>query len=274
MKRILVATDFSENAMHAAQFAAKCFAAESVNYHLVYVSNCHNNPKKKPSPVPCKGTTCSANRIKLQQFQNKFSKHLNPKLHRCDSYFVDLPPVEALRKQIQEHDIDLIVIGCCGQKKAKQLGRFAQDVIIRVQSPFLIIPPNASLEPLKVMAFATNYNNNYHSSVLNTLTDFVAVNDLKLNVLQYSKSNQVLNEIQSANREFLSEFVEDSEAFYELKGAPLDAALADYQQNHPIGILSLLAKNRSFCEQLLFKATRTGKCSLFDRKLPVLLLHE
>lgn len=79
---------------------------------------------------------------------------------------------------------------------------------------------------------------------------------------------------QNANREFLSEFVEDPEAFFEINGGPLYAALDDFQKKHPIGVLGLLAKNRSFCEQLLFNATSNGHASVFENQLPVLLLHE
>lgn len=274
MRRILIATDFSDNALHAAQFVAGSFAQEPAHYHLVYVSSCNDKVGKKNSSAPCEGEICTANRLKLQEFQNTFNRFIDPKLHRSDTFFVDLPPAEALRKQVQEHNIDLIVIGCCGQQNLPKLGRFAQDVIIRVQCPFLIVPPEASLEPVKVMAFATNYNNNYHSSVLNTLTEFAEVNSLKLNVLHYSKRNLKLSTTQNANREFLSEFIDDPDAFIDIQGDPLYAALDEYQRAHPIGVLGLLAKNRSFCEQLLFNPTSNGHASVFENQLPILLLHE
>ncbi|WP_435579936.1 universal stress protein [Gilvibacter sp.] len=274
MRKILIATDFSESAAQAASFAANCFANEAVHYHLVYVSDCHVKPGRKQPKLPCKGEKCGANRIKLQQFHQNFQKLLNPKLHRSDVFFVDLPPVEALRKQVIEHQIELIVIGCCGPDKKPQLGRFAQDVIIRVQCPFLIVPPRAEIGTNNSLAFATNFNNNYQSSVMNTLTDFATTNDLKLKILHFSKNNPDLNAIQNANREFLNEFIEDPQAFTEIKGGALYAALDEYQQQHPIGILGLLAKNRSFCEQLLFKPTSNGHASVFENQLPVLLLHE
>lgn len=274
MRKILIATDFSKNAAHAAQYAARCFAGESVHYHLVYVSDCHSKPGRKPPKLPCKGEKCASNRIKLQQFNVNFQKHLDPKRHRADVYFLDLPPVEALRKMVLEHDIELIVIGCCSEEKQPQLGRFAQDVIIRVQCPFLIVPPKANLEPTATLAFATNYNNYYQSSVLNTLMGFAGTNALRLKVLHFSKNNPELNAIQLANREFLNEFIEDPEAFDEIHGGALYAALDEYQQKHPIGVLGLLAKNRSFCEQLLFNPISNGHASVFENQLPVLLLHE
>ncbi|MDC7997468.1 universal stress protein [Gilvibacter sediminis] len=274
MRKILIATDFSESVAKAAAFAANCFANEPVHYHLLYVSDCHSKPKTKQPKLPCKGKKCGAARIKLLQFHQNFQKSLNPKLHRSDVFFVDLPPVEALRKQVIEHQIDLIVIGCCGPDKKPQLGRFAQDVIIRVQCPFLIVPPNAQMGSNRSLAFATNFKNNYQSSVLNTLTDFTTTNDLKLKILHFSKSKPDLSAIQNANREFLNEFIEDPQAFAEIKGGALYAALDEYQQQNPIGILGLLAKNRSFCEQLLFKPTSNGHASVFENQLPVLLLHE
>ena len=274
MRQVLIATDFSESALHAARFAALWFAQEQVRYHLVYVSSCHSKPGKKVAKLPCKGEKCASNRIKLQQFQNSFQNFIDPKLHRSDVFFVDLPPAEALRKHVSDHQIDLIVIGCCSNSKEPRLGLFAQDVIIRVQCPFLIVPPAASLAPEKVMAFATNYNNDYHSSVLNTLTGFAKSNSLELNVLHYSKKGQDLSDTQNANRAFLLEFIEDPEAFYEIQGRPLYAALDEYQKDHPVGILGLLAKNRTFCEQLLFHPTSNGHASVFENQLPVLLLHE
>lgn len=274
MKRILIATDFSENALHAAHFAAQSFAHQPVHYHLVYVSNCQSKPERKSSKVPCQGEHCSSKREQLQAFHTKFNSFIDPTLHRSDTFFLDLPPVEALRKQVREHNIDLIVIGCCGEKKSQQLGSFAQDVIIRVQCPFLIVPPGASLEPVREMAFATNYNNDYHNSVINTLMEFAELNSAKLNVIHYSKNSLNLSNTQNANREFLSEFIEDPEAFFEVKGRPLYVALDDFQKEHPIGVLGLLAKNRSFCEQLLFNPTSNGHPSVFENKLPVLLLHE
>lgn len=276
MKHILLATDFSNAANKAVDYAINCFEGYPVTYHLVYVSECKSNLNNSNGiATPCYGTACGLKRKLLSSTAKNINARLDSKLQQCVAYHKNLPKVEALRKHAQEHQIDLIVIGSKGTTNNGKvvLGAFARDIITRVQCPFLIVPELAQMRTPKNMLFPTNYNNIYHNASLSTLADFQAIGPMNLDVLYFTRQKRQLDSTQIENKALLEDFLEgSSHESHAVQDTNLEKAIQEHIIENPADLLILMAKNRSFCERLLQRDSKVQRELI--NQMPVLLLHE
>ncbi len=276
MKRILIATDFSDSAQKAMDYALQCFSGHRVTYHLIYVSECKSASKTTNGiATPCSGTTCDLKRQMLQQAAKNLNSKLDLKLQQCIPFYKNQTKIEAFRKHVAEHQIDLIVIGSKGQTNNPKaaLGDFARDIITRVQCSFLIVPEAVKQVPPEHLLFPTNYTNTYHNVSLEILADFQATANTTLDVLYYAKHKRKLNETQIDNKELLEDFLEDSaHKSHKVHHENLELALSQYVVKSPADVLILMAKNRSFCENLLQRDSAPQRDLI--KQTPILLLHE
>jgi nucleotide-binding universal stress UspA family protein len=165
MKKILIATDFSANAAHAAKYGHAI--ASQVKADVVLC-----NTFIVPAEVPQAGTLVwpqmeydelvESSASELKQLKEELRQNLNDSSFRpgisCQSEIGGV--VDVLNEITSKTDVELIVMGTHGAGKFDTLliGNHSRQMINNTKWPLLLVPGSAKLKPIKKVAFATDLN--------------------------------------------------------------------------------------------------------------------
>jgi nucleotide-binding universal stress UspA family protein len=166
MERILISTDFSANATHAAQYGynlAKHLKANVVLCNAVLV----------PAQVPQAGvvvwpmdeydTLIKSSAGDLLQLKHDLKKsddeaHFKPSVSLINESGV---VADVINNAVEQMKIDMIVMGTHGSGGvgALLLGNHSRNMINATTRPLLLIPPEAKIDTIKKIAYATDFKN-------------------------------------------------------------------------------------------------------------------
>jgi nucleotide-binding universal stress UspA family protein len=214
----------------------------------------------------------------IDQLKNEIKKAktcLNSKKHKFYYIHEYVHFVEAIKKNIEEKKIDLLVMGTKGASNSNValLGSYTADVITRVKCPLLIIPAKAVYTAPKNIVFPTDFNIFYKQRVLNTLTEILRIKDALLNVLYVSKNVDDLTSLQKKNRSYLQDYLLDKpHSFYFISEKTVDQAITNFVETNEVHMIAMIAKNLNFFQRILFRPT-VEKLS-YHTSVPFLVLHE
>ena len=159
MKRILVPTDFSENALHAIEYAsetAKAVGAELVILHV------HIPPVSMQSAIHSVmaedvGRETKAAKARLKAIANTIQEEYKSLICIFDVAVGE--PVPEILDYAQEKAVDLIVMGTQGASKMANVlfGSNTASIIEKASCPVLCIPFNLSYKNPEKILFATNF---------------------------------------------------------------------------------------------------------------------
>lgn len=277
---ILIPTDFSENSHNAMKFAMDYFADIPVNFYILH--NSLKNPslkEEKPkgdgffkfpnNTLPVQNTAeMLQEEIKTCKLLAKNPNHLFYPLHE------NVLLVEAIRKHIEENEIDYILMGTKGASKANrnEIGSNTSEVITKVKCPVFVIPENAMFNKIKNIAFLTDYNCIYRNKVISTLAESLQLQHAALRVLHIRSQNAVLTASQTDNKGFLHYFFKEAKhSFHFLENKNIETGIQDFVETWEIDMIAIVAKNLNFIQRLLFKPIID---STYQSEIPFLVLHE
>jgi nucleotide-binding universal stress UspA family protein len=198
----------------------------------------------------------------------------NPKHHFYTlsnyDYFID-----AVRNQVGEKNIDLIVMGTKGASGLKKamIGSNTGDLITRVKCPVLIVPENAMFNELQEIAFSTDYHLFYPTKILNDISEFVKMHNSTLRILHIVKKEEDFTEFQQENKEFLANFFEDEKhSFHKITNKKIEDGVQCFVESRDIDMIIMIAKNLNLFQRILFRPT-VEEIS-YHTDIPFLVLHE
>ncbi len=278
MRRILVPTDFSENAWNAIKYGIELLQDKCSIYLL------HVNPIPVYSGAGSSVTSTSRMLADSMVLENKrcieklmvriralpsYSRHTFIPITHTD-YFVD-----CVKREVQEKNIDLIIMGTKGASGLKKvaMGTNTGAVITKVKCPLLAIPQNASYQKPKEVAFPTDFQTGYDIRVMDDLIQILTLTGASLRILHISKNGEELSEQQKQNKDFLHDyFREVDHSFHFLKGTRLEQAVQCFADSRDIDMVAMVAKNLNFVQRILFRPA-VEEIS-YHTSIPFLVLHE
>lgn len=279
---ILIPTDFSENSRNAIRYALDYFADVPVNFYILHVS-LHATIYKNEEPDGF--FKLSENIEDKQVLQNSFAM-LKEEIKTCkllatnaNHYFYPLYEnlllVEAIRKHVEEKEIDYILMGTKGASKTNrnEIGSNTSEIITKVKCPILVIPENARFNKMKNIAFLTDYNCIYRSKVISKLSETLNLQQAALRVLNIRSQNTVLTASQTDNKGFLHYFFKDAKhSFHFLENKNIETGIQAFVETWEIDMIAIFAKNLNLIQRLLFK--RILEPNTYQSEVPFLVLHE
>ncbi len=153
------------------------------------------------------------------------------------------------------------------------VGSNTGDVITRVKCPVLVVPEKADFIKPREIAFPTDYNQNFSSRILDTLLNVARIYGSSIRIVHIRKREDYLSEEQQKNKGILHDFLIDHEhSFHSITSNKLETALQYFTESRNIDMISMVAKNLNFFQQILFKPTVEDIS--YHVKLPFLVLHE
>ena len=276
MKTVLVLTDFSKKAEHAAEMAIKIAVAANAKVQL---HSTFHAPQVFPSDA---GATPffedytaeeeTAN-DKLKEFEEKLKEKFgNETLPRitCTSTPGNLADT------IENLDPWLMVMG--GKSRVSALSEFVfgsntSAVMDRASCPVLIVPEKAQLDSFKKIVFASALSSaekgamlfvEEFGSILNAQITVLHVTDKQTGEENPDEQSIYYNGVVSGNKPAVR--------YTDVRGSDIAEAINDYARHEAIDLIAIAHAKRSFIGQLFHKSV--GKNMVNYQDLPVLILHK
>lgn len=279
MKNILIPTDFSDNAHNAVKYALEYFGDIPVNFFLLHVSH-QNQPIKSQISVSFFQSSGDSQLLTnpdrlLQEEIEQYKIHAKNPHHTFTAVRENMILVEAVRKQIAERDIELIVMGTKGGAllEDNEMGSYTYDVITKVKCPIMVIPENALFKGIDNIAFVTDYNCIYRNKVISTLSEALHLHHSPLRVLHIRPKSASLTPSQIDNKGFLHYFFKETKhSFHYMDNTNVEEGIQDFVSTWEINCIALVAKNLNFIQRLMMRPTQGG--FNYHSEIPFLVLHE
>ncbi len=258
MKRVLLPTDFSDNAYNAIQYAMQFFKDEKVTFYILNtftpVSYHAGYLIESPTIFGLEDVAMVNSKREVERIEEKVKKEFNNPNHK----FVRLSAFNTLIGEIKEvvnkHNIDLIVMGTQGATGAKEvfIGTHTMYTIKKVKCPVLAVPEGFVYETPKDILFPTDYKLSENNPCLQFLKEVCNKHISRLNILN-AYYGEPLNEAQEKIKLFLDEyFKEHAHIFHLAVGVDVLEAVEDFQDTYKINLLVMVHNKHSFFENLLF----------------------
>lgn len=280
MKNILVPTDFSENSKNALKYAQVLFSSLECGFYLLHVGTLLE------SGMDTFGVTASINdglsmenaKKELGGMVESFRKSNKNKKH---SFYPILEYgflIPTIKKQLDEKDMDLIVLGTKGVTglEEKVVGSNTGDVITKVQCNTLVIPNETDFRSPAEIAFPTDFNIFYSHYILSSIAEMLQLGHGKLRVMNAIREGDWLSLEQKKNKEYLFDYLEetfqDRYSFHTLTNKNVTSAIQCFVESRNVQMIIMVAKNLNFIQQVLFDPI-VEKIS-FHTKVPFYVIHE
>lgn len=279
MKKILIPTDFSENAWNALTFALALFANERCHFHLLHINPIVYTGAENTVIMPhhlLKETILEKSQEKLKSWTYKIEKISRNKNHIFENIVLYDFFVDGIKLQLEKSEIDLIVMGTKGATGLKKvtIGSNTGHVITKIKCPLLAVPENAQFKGLKEIMFPTDYHTGIDINVLDTLKAIMSLHNSSLKIVHMvSKEQEKLSKEQDRNKDFLMDYFSNSnQSFQRVIGSRLEEAIQTLAENQQMDMMVMVAKNQNFIQRLLFRPL-VEQIS-YHINTPFLVLHE
>ena len=256
MTRILLPTDFSENAYKAISYAMRLFQGQECTFYLLhtYTPAIYQAEYVMHAPMQVGlGDFYRTNSMEqLEKLQNKIiTEFKNPKhkfvIHAAFNLLVD----EILENVKNEH-IDLVVMGTQGASGAKEIffGSNTTHVIKKATCPVIAVPVGNNHSLPENILFPTDYEVPYQKEQFSVLRNIVAMHRSKLMVLHISTDYE-LDPEQSRNKTKLGEiFKGERSEFHEVSDQGIISAINSFQKEKEVDFLVMVQNKHTFLERL------------------------
>lgn len=261
MKKILLPTDFSDNAWNAICYALEFFKNEECTFQLLhaYTPNFYRVDYLMGGPafsaIPDTGVDIA--QAGLDKTLVDIKKQYPNTKHKFKTYSAFNTLTEEILEITQNENIDLIIMGTQGITGAKEifLGTHTVHVIRKSEVPVLVVPPGYIFKEIKSIVFPTDYTNPFNEEELQFLVQTIHIHKAKLTILNISDEH-TLNNDQKANKKSLSTYFKKLDfTFDEIKDKEMPDGIHEYIDLHRSGLLAMMNRKHSFLERLIVKST-------------------
>lgn len=259
MRKILIPTDFSENAWHAISYAMMLFKDESCVFYLLHTYSpafyrmdyVVGGPEF--SAIPDVGVDISL--AGLEKTRQDIREEFPNDRHQIELVSSFNTLTDEIRELSESKDIDLIVMGTQGASGAKEvfLGTNTVFVIRKATVPVLAVPENARYHPIRTMLFPSGYLSRYIREELRPVLDLARLQSSRI-LLLHIREEGGLTDRQKDHKAHLERCLEELDyETVEEEGGLMPDAILKYVEEHPIDLLVMMNRRHSFFERLIVR---------------------
>lgn len=280
MKKILVPTDFSDNAWNAIFTALKLHIDIACTFYLLhaYEPNTLNilNSKGQRRLGVIYDSLAEYSKQELNKILAYLEKnHQHPK-HIFEAISISDPLDKAVEQLIAQKDIDLVCMGTQGATGAKQifLGSNTVRVLKKIKNcPVLVIPSEHDFKSLKSLAFPTDFSKKYEKHQIIPLTDLVSFWNAHIQIVHVAIEFE-MNAQQLKNQKVLKEQLNGFDImFYNIDfESNIAHTLEKFLNDTQVDMIALIRYQHSFWEKIIGEPV--VKKMTFHTKVPLLVLPE
>lgn len=268
MKKILVPTDFSNNAMNALKYAMELFKYDVSEFLIMhaYQDDIHKDKILLSRKTIDQVTKIISDKSQLQleyTLKQIHNTSPNPK-HNYKVISANNMLMDEANKIVNENNIDIIVMGTRGKTNDAKLtfGSHTLQVLKYVQCPVLAIPENYhDIQPRHIL-FPTNYLMPYKRRELKLLCELASPYRAVIDMLCISKSDK-LSMRQVDHQNFIKDALSKNTInFKTVNDKNISNAIFTYIKKNKINMLVMVNTRHSLIENILLQST-IDKMSLY-----------
>ena len=231
MNRILILTDFSDNAWNAIFTGLKLFEDSETHF---FILNCFepkfdsllgDKSKERLAVIYESLSKNSAN--ELAEIKNYLQQNHRNKKHHFEMVSLGEDVLSALEIFTKENPIDLVIMGTRGATRSKEIFMGSNTVkVIRKfkKRPVLAVPEDHDFKSLDKILFPTDHSHTYNRDQFSFLLQLAERWSSEINVFQVSQELQ-LSEEQTVNKQELEKYL--STVPYRFQTAELKVNIKD-----------------------------------------------
>lgn len=257
MKKILVPTDFSENAFNALKYGVNLFAEEECVFYILHTY----------TPALYNAEFMVYSNLSLDEiYRINVNKSLSQVISRIKKDFPDTKHSfkkvacfsllqDEIKNQVNKKGIDLIVMGTQGVTGAAQIlfGTQTIHTIKEANRPVLAIPAHAEFYHPSNLLFATDFEPDVTDNHLQIIKDIAASHRSKIHILHIMKDSP-LDPDQEKNKKQMAEYFKDSQHEFHLrKSESVAEGILNFQQENYLDILAMVRHKHSFFQNLFLR---------------------
>lgn len=268
MKKILVPTDFSENANQALEYAISIANQFDATIHVLHVYSIASST----------GHLVSINNI----VQEDREKELNTNLRKMkpllknnaslEGYVRNGSSVETICRAAEKLTVDLIIMGTTGASGMKKMfmGSTANNVIKRTELPVLAVPAGFNDFKLDNITISVDDQKLAEPYVLHPAVELANSFKTDVNLLHVVESTEDDHEIDHKLQDHLKQFGVGY-TYFKLSAQDTAQGILEFVHRKNSNLLCMIKHHRSWF-QGLFHSSVSGKMA-FESNIPVLVLH-
>ena len=261
MRKILVPTDFSDNAFNALKYACQVFKYEKCEIFIMhaYADEVYQQDKltKRSQLDVLKGEISQNSERQLKKVLEEI-KHQYPNPHhnyRMASAFGSL--IDEVDDLVNQENIDIVVMATRGETNDRSLtfGSNTLQVLKYISCPVLAIPEGYEYHAPKEVLFPTNYLVPYKRRELKLICDMSGSFRSTIHML-YIDPIKKLSLRQEDNQQFLRDSLPKAKLLFETtQEKDKTIAITKYIVHKDIDMLVLVNSRHSFLEDMLSQST-------------------
>jgi len=277
MRKILIPTDFSENAMNAIRYTMELFKYDRSEFIVMhtYADEVYEYTKELSRDL------FEKYKEKVMQRTDKALKKIVAKMlerspnprHKYEYRSVFGSLVDVANDLADKENIGIIVMGTKGKTDDRDItfGSQTLQVIKYVKCPVLAVPQGYENEKIDNILFPTDYFIPYKRRELKLVSTIARNFGAQLNFLHISKSEKLFHR-QMDNKNFLDYCMEQNQCVHtNIIGDDLTSTINNHIEEFSIDILVMVNSRHSYMESLLNRST-IEKIGLHV-KIPFLILQ-
>ncbi len=259
MKRIVLPTDFSDNAYNAILYAVKLFKEQECTFYLLntYTPAIYQAEYVIHSPglIGLGDVYAESSISRLEKLKAKIEKEFkNPRhtfmIHSAFSLLVD----EVL-DTVKKEKADLVIMGTQGATGAKEifLGSHTVHVIKKATCPVIAVPSEFEYEKPKEILFPTDFEVDYSEEQLRQLLD-IAKNHISSIEVMHVSTGYELTEAQEKNKQKLDKLLSNTaHLFHDLPNQTVIDGINSFQMKKRMNFLVMIQNKHTFLERLFIE---------------------
>jgi len=277
MQKILVPTDFSNNALKAITYASEIAKKSGSVIYLLHVIEPTINMVKMQADSSREEVV--KERSELLILSQKTLNDIFPDV-RVIKHLSGGTPIASILNYAEKEKMDLIVMGTTGASGLKEffMGSVAAGVIGKTKIPVLTVPVSYEMEEPDAILFATNQfekNKNILDKVVAISKLFSAAihvvifknidDDEVVDYIDYIYNEEQLNDYMQFLKETFPGVVFKGEV---LEGKDFEITIDRYSNKNEVDVIAMITYPKSFLEKVLRKSIT--KKMAFHSTIPIL----
>ncbi len=259
MKRILLPTDFSDNALNAIRYAVQLFRNISCEFYLLHTYT--------PAAYGVGSMADSYSALELQKITKRNAEksmdeveqniraEFNNKNHHFKKFVTFNMLVHEIEDMVADNGIDLIVMGTQGATGAQEvfLGSHTMYTIKKVKCPVIAVPSGFGYEAPKEILFPTDFKLSKGNPYLSLIREICDLQAARLNILN-AYYGVPLDDEQKEMKAYLDGYFKDNARLFHIaENTDVVGAIEKFQLKNKINLLVMIHNRHNFFENLLFK---------------------
>ncbi len=261
MRKVLIPTDFSENAFNALKYACQIFKYERSEFFIVhaYADEVYhqNGSKDRGSFDELKEAIFRNSEKQLEKIRLAIKLYSpNPKhTYKTISAFGSL--IDEVNDMVVQENMDIVVMGTRGKTNDRTItfGSNTLQVLKYVHCPVMAIPEGYEYHAPREVLFPTNYMLPYKRRELKLLCEMTGSFRSTIHLL-YIDPLKNLSHRQEDNKQFLTDCLQKPNLIFETSDEKdKTIAITKYIVHKSIDMLVIVNSRHSYMEEILHRST-------------------